>query len=135
MNVFALDSRSTLALYEHLFMSLSSKKIPVVYVEDKKYKEIFIRSEKMKLARNIAVADIVLITNEKTLEHCDRQKKLKNKKICFSTEYRFLKQSNAVVGASYWKKGRAQLLFVANRLKAFKIALSPEYRKFMIETL
>ena len=57
------------------------------------------------------------------------------KPIIFVTNYHFLKISDEIVGAFYWRKGRSQLLFIKKRLQQHDITLPKEYQSFMIDEL
>ncbi len=138
-HLFALDKESTLNLYQHVFSALSSAHPVFVYVEDPEYKAVFADADTMVLAKRMEEADVILITNRRMFDKVLHQKDLHlyqdKKTLLFATDYHILKDSKEVVGALYWKKGRSQLLFVKNRLKALGIVLSGEYHKYIIEAL
>ena len=109
-----------------------------IYTNDREYQEVFGFSRDLILVKNPEEADIVLITNESTLNAMLQEKKtnpkMKMSKF-FVTDYHFLKKSKAILGAFYWRKGRSQLLFIQNRLEIYHIVLPEEYREFIIEAL
>ena len=139
MHLNAVDRGSTLKIYHSVFSALSPKTPLVVYTNDNEYRDVFQHSKKIVLTDNAKESDIVLITNERTLidilytmnENMDISKK----PIMFVTNYHFLKISDKIVGAFYWRKGRSQLLFIKNRLEQYDISLPIEYQKFMIDEL
>ena len=131
---FALERESTIRLYEHIFSALSSSHPIAVYVEDPEYREVFLYAKNIVLAKDIQSADVALITKRAMLEKVLRTK-TKYRAVLFATSYRMLEDSKEVIGASYWKKGRVQLLFVAERLKAHGIVLPDEYEKFTVDEL
>ncbi|WP_295420958.1 hypothetical protein [Sulfurovum sp.] len=137
-HLYALDRDSTLKLYHKLFFSLSPKAEISVYVNDNEYRKIFLSSKRLQLTKEPKDADIVLITDERTLEKvlAKRQDIQTDKKpILFVTDHHFLDRSKDIVGAFYWRKGRSQLLFVKNRLDQYHIVLPAEYQKFIIDEL
>ena len=138
-HLYALERESTLNMYHQIFSALVSKPIINVYTDDTEYKEVFVYSEKIVLSEKPEKSDIVLITNEATLDFVLRRNRVSsstNKKpILFVTNYRFLKKSADIIGAFYWRKGRSQLLFIKNRLDKYGIILPPEYKDFSVDTL
>ena len=134
----ALEKESTLKMYHNIFFALSSKTIVSVYVADKEYKDVFMYSEKIFLVNEPNEADVALITDEKTLLDLmswDFYTTSTKAPILFVTDYRLLKEDARIAGAFYWKKGRAQLLFVRSRLKKYGLLLPDEYQKFIIDEL
>lgn len=135
----ALESESTLKIYHGIFTALSSKTPINVYTNDKEYRDVFIHSKKIVLSNTLKESDIALVTDERTLKDIlyvkNTNRNFDKKLIIFVTNYHFLKISEEVVGAFYWRKGRSQLLFIKNRLKQHNITLSKEYQSFMIDEL
>lgn len=137
-HLYALDRDSTLKIYHKLFFSLSPKAEISVYVKDNEYRKIFLTSKRLHLVEDPKEADIVLITNEKTLDQVLAQEKISKtdkKTILFVTDYHLLARYNEVVGAFYWRKGRSQLLFVKSRLDKYHISLPDEYQRFIVDVL
>ena len=118
---------------------MTSKLLVSVYINDKEYRNVFKYSKQIILSKRLEDADIVLITEERTLKSVLKKMKVnKGKKkmpILFVTKYKFLKSSEDILGASYWSKGRSQLLFIKNRLDKRFIVLPRAYRKFTIDEL
>ncbi|MEA2111948.1 MAG: hypothetical protein U9P71_07875 [Campylobacterota bacterium] len=54
-----------------------------------------------------------------------------NSKIIFSNKYRLFKQSNRVVGAFFWQKGRPNIIFDRERLQKSGIELSDNFQKYI----
>lgn len=137
--LIALDKESTLKFYQHIFSAITSTHPVFVYVEDAEYKEVFREADEIFLAKHMQEADVVLLTNKTMLGKVLHQKNLHLQKaknpLLFATDYHILKESNAVIGAFYWKKGRAQLLFIRSRLMAHGIVLGKEYEKYIIDAL
>lgn len=134
----ALERESTLKMYHGIFSALSSKKIITVYTTDKEYRKVFATSKRFFLAREPEESDIVLITNRSTLESMLKRNIINEntkRPILFVTDYRLLKNSEEVVGAFYWRKGRSQLLFIDSRLQEHNITLPKAYQNFMIDEL
>ena len=138
-HLYALERESTLKIYHEVFSVLVSKPVVHVYTNDKEYKKIFATSKRMILSNVPEESDIILITNRSALFKIMREKQWavdKDKKpILFVTDYRLLKNSFDIVGAFYWRKGRSQLLFIKNRLKAYQITLPSEYEAFIVDAL
>ena len=137
-HLHALEKESTLKMYHNIFFALSSKIIVSVYVSDKEYKDVFMYSKKIFLVNEPNEADIVLITDKKTLlDLMSRDIYTTSTKtpILFVTDYRLLKEDARIVGAFYWKKGRSQLLFIRSRLKKYGLLLPYEHQKFIIDEL
>ena len=132
--LFALDKESTLKFYQHIFTAITTANPVLVYVEDPEYREVFMGVDKILLAKHMKESDVVLLTNETMLEKVLNLQEVE-KPLLFATDYHILAASKDVIGAFYWKKGRAQLLFVESRLKAHDIVLSREYKKFIIDEL
>lgn len=137
--LYALERESTLKIYHGIFTALSSKTPINVYTNDKEYRDVFLHSKKIVLSNTLETSDIALVTDERTLKdilYTKYSNRNCNKKpIIFVTNYHFLKISEDVVGAFYWRKGRSQLLFIKNRLKQYNITLPKEYKSFMIDEL
>lgn len=137
--LFALDRGSTLKMYHGIFSALSSKPSITVYTNDKEYRDVFSYSKRIFLTKEPEEADIALITNERSLKRILYRFKVNTnvskKPILFVTDYHFLKESDDIVGAFYWRKGRSQLLFIKQRLKEHDITLPREYQSFMIDAL
>lgn len=138
-HLYALDRESTLKMYHKLLFSLSPKAIVSVYVDDDEYRKVFSFSKRIQLINEPENADIVLITNESTLysilENPILQNSIYKKPILFATDYRFLKRSDDIIGAFYWRKGRSQLLFIKDRLDRHHILLPREYKDFLVDEL
>ncbi len=137
-HLYALDRDSTLKIYHKLFFSLSPKAEISVYVNDNEYRQVFLTSKRLRLVSDPKEADIVLITNARTLDKVFTQNQtseIGKKPILFVTDYHLLDRSEEIVGAFYWRKGRSQLLFVKNRLDKYNITLPDEYQKFTVDEL
>jgi hypothetical protein len=137
-HLYALERDSTLKIYHKLFFSLAPKAVISVYVNDEEYRQVFLTSKKLYLVSDPKEADIVLITNERTLGRVfaeNQSLKIGRKPILFVTDYHFLGKSENIVGAFYWRKGRSQLLFIKNRLDKYNITLPDEYQRFTVDEL
>jgi len=128
----ALEVKSTLKIYHDIFTSLTHKERFSVYTESKIYKNVFSKSKRIILSRTPSSADIILITKKDTLR---KLLKYTKKSILFTTKYNLLDNSDDIIGAFYWRKGRSQLLFIKNRLKKHGISLPGKYSKYIIDTL
>ena len=118
-----------------------------VYTTDPEYRKVFTTSKRIFLTQKPEKSDVILITNKAALQSILNRSTLQNtlnryrtghdgiKPILFVTDYRFLKDSEDIVGAFYWRKGRSQLLFIEKRLKEQGIVLPKAYQKFMIDEL
>jgi hypothetical protein len=135
----AAERESTLKIYHSLFNALSLKAPILVYTNDNEYRDVFQHSKRIVLTDNATESDIVLITNERTLNDIlytmNENLDISKKPIMFVTNYHFLKISDKIVGAFYWRKGRSQLLFIKKRLEHYEITLPEEYQRFMIDEL
>jgi len=138
-HLYALEKESTLKMYHRIFAALSPKASITVYTKDKEYRDVFRHSKRIFLSDKLEESDIVLITEGRTLSNILSSIKINTdfgkKPIIFVTNYHFLKMSNDIVGAFYWRKGRSQLLFIEKRLKEHNITLPKEYQNFMIDEL
>ena len=138
-HLYGLERKSTLKIYHGVFTALSQKTSINVYTEDKEYRDVFKYSKRIFLSDKLEEADIVLITGERALNNIlstiNVNTSSGKKPIIFVTNYHFLKISDDIVGAFYWRKGRSQLLFIKNRLKQHNITLPKEYQNFMIDEL
>lgn len=130
--LYALEKESTLKFYHHILDALSSKSVVSVYVNQSDYQTIFAQSKHIKLVTNLEEADLVLITDSMVLNEV---LELETKPLLFATKYRYLEESKEIIGAFYWSKGRAQLLFISQRLKNRGIQLPSEYIKYMVDML
>lgn len=136
--LYALERESTLKMYHGIFSALSSKTRVSVYTDDQEYKKVFATSRRIFLSKKPEESDIILITNRSTLQRMlngNKVNKNAEKPILFVTDYRFLKDSEDIVGAFYWRKGRSQLLFVKKRLEQQAIRLPKAYQNFMVDEL
>jgi len=137
--LFALERESTLKMYHGIFSALSSKTTIFVYTNDKEYRDVFKYSKRIFLTDELKEADVVLITDGRSLKRIVYRLKVNTnvskKPILFVTDYHFLEQFDDIVGAFYWRKGRSQLLFIKKRLDAQNITLPRDYQKFIIDEL
>ena len=126
-------------MYHGIFSAFSPNGSVKVYTHDKECKEVFKHSKKIILSDKLEESDIALITDERTLQivlyRLKVNKNLHKKPILFVTNYHFLKVSEDILGAFYWRKGRSQLLFIRKRLEQQNITLPQEYQNFIIDTL
>lgn len=138
-HLYALERESTLKMYHGIFAALSPKASINVYTKDKEYRNVFSHSKRIFLSDKLEESDIVLITEARTLNNVlytiNRNTDVGKKPIIFVTNYHFLKMSDDIVGAFYWRKGRGQLLFIKNRLKQYDITLPKGYQSFIIDEL
>ena len=138
-HLHALERKSTLKMYHSIFDALSHKTSINVYTQDKEYRDVFRHSKRIVLSDKLEESDIVLITGERALNNIlstiDVNTGGGKKPIIFVTNYKFLKISDDIVGAFYWRKGRSQLLFIKSRLNEHNITLPKEYQNFMIDEL
>ena len=134
-----MDRESTLKMYHSIFAALSPKAPIAVYTNDKEYRDVFSHSKRIFLSDKFEEADVVLMTDESALTNIlytmNENTGFGKKPIVFVTSYHFLKMSDDIVGAFYWRKGRSQLLFIKKRLKQHDITLPKEYQSFMIDEL
>ena len=134
-----MDRESTLKMYHSIFTALSPKASINVYTNDKEYRDVFSHSKRIFLSDKFEEADIVLVTEESTLSNILYRTQVNTndskKPIIFVTNYHFLKMSDDIVGAFYWRKGRSQLLFIKKRLRQHDITLPQEYQSFMVDEL
>jgi hypothetical protein len=134
--LYALDTKSTLNIYHEIFSSLFGEKMISVYTKDKELRHVFQYSKKIILSDNVANATIVLVSSKANLITLKKEILENNANpIMFTTNYRLLQESNNIVGAFYWKKGRSQLLFIKPRLDKYNIHLTPKYKPFVIDEL
>ena len=138
-HLYALEKKSTLKMYHSIFAALSPKASIAVYTNDKEYRDVFSHSKRIFLSDKLQDADIVLITDERTLNNIlywvKANTNMEKKPILFVTNYHFLDKSDDILGAFYWRKGRSQLLFIRDRLKEHNITLPQAYKNFMIDEL
>lgn len=131
---YALEVRSTLKLYHHLFSSMSSKKSVNVYVEDVEYANIFVKSKYINLVSDVDKADFILVTTDKMLMKLNT-KHMSNDTIIITNKYSHMTQSDKIVGAFYYRKGRKQFLFVKPRLEEHNVTLPSMYKKYIVDEL
>ena len=138
-HLYAMDRESTLKMYHSIFAALSPKASIAVYTKDQEYRDVFSHSKRLFLSDKLEEADIVLVTEESRLNNVlykiQANTNDSKKPIIFVTNYHFLKMSDHIVGAFYWKKGRSQLLFIKKRLKQYDITLPKEYQSFMVDEI
>lgn len=134
-----MDRESTLKMYHSIFTALSPKASIAVYTKDQEYRDVFSHSKRISLSDKFEEADIALVTEESTLNNVLYRVQVNindsKKPIIFVTNYHFLKMSDDIVGAFYWRKGRSQLLFIKKRLGQHNITLPKEYQSFMVDEI
>lgn len=69
-------------------------------------------------------ADIVFLSNKDDIEHNCKAKYI------FATSYSLYKNSNKVVGAFFWQKGRPSIIIKSDMLKKLDVQLSLEFQKY-----
>jgi hypothetical protein len=137
-HLYALDTQSTLNVYRDLLSSLVPKQVIRVYVPDQELHEVFAHSKKMIPVPEPTEADIVIVPNQSVYRFIRAKlTSMKEKKmpLFFATDYRVLRDSDEVVGALYWRKGRSQLLFVDERLQKHGIKLPVRYQRYSVDAL
>jgi len=135
-HLYALDTKSTLNIYHEIFSSLFGEKMISVYTKDKELRYVFQYSKKIVLSDYIESATIILVSSKANLITLKKEILENNANpIMFTTNYRLLQESNNIVGAFYWKKGRSQLLFIKPRLAKYNIHLAAKYKPFVIDEL
>jgi hypothetical protein len=92
-------------------------KSPSYYTTDKS----FLTKLKVPKSKSIQNADILLFPENRDV-----------KKILIVDNYDKLQKNQKSIGAIYMKKGRTQIIFVDERLKAKGIRLSRKYRKYIM---
>ena len=134
--MYALDTKSTLNIYHEIFSSLVGEKRISVYTKNKELRHAFQSSKKIVLSDNVENSTIVVVSSKSELIALKKDFLENNANpIMFTTDYRLLQESNNIVGAFYWKKGRSQLLFIKPRLDKYNIHLAPKYKPFVIDEL
>jgi predicted GTPase len=73
-------------------------------------------------SKSMKNADVLLFPKDKN-----------SKKVVIVDSYSTLKKNENSIGAIYIKKGRTQIMFVEERLKAKGLELSSEYKKYIIK--
>jgi len=96
----------------------SNNKSLSYYTTDKS----FLTKLKVPKSSSIKNADILLFPKNKN-----------SKKIIIVDSYSNLKKNKKSIGAIYMKKGRTQIMFVDERLKAKGLKLSSKYKKYIIK--
>ena len=137
-HIYASDTKSTLKIYHKIFSALVDKEKITVYTVDRELRDVFSHSKNIVLSNEPEYSDIVLLTNSGVYDKV--HKKLlsyegSTKPILFSTHYRLLEESDDVVGAFYWRKGRSQLIFLKNRLDKHNVQLPQKYQAFIVDGL
>ncbi len=137
-HLYAMDTQSTLNLYEDILSTLIPKEMIKVYTPNRELHDVFTHSMRLIPLSQPNEADIIIIPNKIAYENIAArlrdQKDLKMPYL-FGTDYHLLEAYPNVIGALYWRKGRSQLLFVRNRLKKLGITLPDKYRKYSVESL
>ncbi len=93
-------------------------KSPSYYTTNKS----FLTKLKISKSKSIKNADILIFPKNNN-----------SKKIIIVNSYNNLKKNEKSIGAIYMKKGRTQIMFVDERLKAKGLKLSNKYKKYIIK--
>ena len=96
----------------------SNNKSLTYYTTDKS----FLNKLKVPKAKSLNKADVLLFPKNKEV-----------KKAIIVDSYSDLKNNKKSIGAIYVKKGRTQIMFVDERLRARGLKLSPKYKKYLIK--
>ena len=96
----------------------SDKKALTYYTADKS----FMNKLKVPKTNSSKKADVLLFPKNK-----------KVKKVIIVNSYSELKHNKKSIGAIYVKKGRTQIIFVSERLKAKGLKLPSKYNKYLIK--
>ncbi len=137
-HLYAMDTRSTLNLYQDLLSALIPKKVIRVYVPDQELHDVFTHSVSLIPVSQLQKADIVIVPNKTVYERIISElasQKVSKSPLLFATDYHLLDEYPNVIGALYWRKGRSQLLFINSRLKKYGISLPEKYQKYSVDTL
>ena len=127
----ALEVRSTLKIYHDLFASLLHKSHYTIYTDDKELYRIFSKSSNISLVQTPSSADALIISKKSSLKYIPHS----GRAIILATKYSLLHHSKNIIGAFYWRKGRAQLLFIKKRLKRLGISIPAKYLKYTVNAL
>ncbi len=95
-----------------------NNKSPSYYTTNKS----FLTKLKVPKSKSVKSADILLFPKNKN-----------TKKMVIVDSYSNLKKNQKSIGAIYMKKGRTQIMFVDERLKAKGLKLSNKYKKYIIK--
>jgi len=137
-HLYAMDTRSTLNLYQDLLSALVPKQVIKVYVPDRELHDVFTHSVTLVPVSQPQEADIMIVPNKTVYERIISKlasQKVSKFPLLFGTDYHLLTAYPDVIGALYWRKGRSQLLFINSRLKKYGISLPDKYRKYSVDTL
>lgn len=121
---YAFDTGMAAKIYERLFHAVVQKEHITVYTVDEEYIEVVHLSPALELTTKLANADIALITHKKDLPSTTYP-------LVFTTDLRIYKEHPSAIGIFYWEHGRPKIIFSKERLKKFKITLSPEWSKYI----
>ena len=128
----ALDVASTLKIYHGLFSSLLNRAHYTIYTDDQELRDVFAKSSKISITSTPVSADIIVVSKRSTLPKITSTVQ---HTITIATKYTLLRKSKHIACAFYWRKGRAQLLFIKSRLRKLGISLPSKYRKYTVEKL
>jgi hypothetical protein len=121
------DVKYEIKILEKIAEDIIHKDVVKVYLIGYDKNRIKKFSTAFKLVKNIDDADIVIVSKE------DKSIFNIRNKIVLATDFKLLKEIPECIGALYWKKGRPHIVFIKERLKDFKIKLSKDYGKFIID--
>jgi hypothetical protein len=131
--LWAMDDASTLKLYSRIISELASPKAKV-FVDSEELAEVLKKS--FEIVSEPVQADIAIVTSEKEAKKlAGKIATMPCKPVVFATSYRLMKDYDFIVGALFWKKGRAQLLFIKKRLERCELDLSKDLRRYTVDEL
>lgn len=107
----------------------NNSKVLYVYAVAEDEREIVNHSDRLRLTQSCEKAEMVFIHQSSEIPAaCDG-----GNKIIFATRFHTFKRDRNVIGAFYWQKGRAHIIFGRERLEQKKIVLPQQYGSYIEE--
>jgi hypothetical protein len=122
-SVLASDSYWEGAILEKMLLSISQKKVPVVFSQGKDLDKVIVNMKKIHFTDNCMKADFILSDEQELDKSCLKPKIVLN--------YRTYRNSSNAVGVFFWQKGRPTIRFSAKRLDHYGLVARGELSKFV----
>lgn len=111
------------AIFNRIIRAITAKRVPKVYLHRGNEALVYYPG-RLQLVKRCDRAEVVVLSTLKGLPASCKGK------ILFGTRYMHLANPQ-VIGAFFWQKGRPNILFYRNRLKAREIDLGRDFDKYI----
>lgn len=121
-------SNAEIKIIEKISTSFFSGQKVTAWGENSEHKNIIKQSTKFNAIETPDSARLLIVS--KTVPQ-----NLAKNSVIIAMDYSLLEKDDRIIGALFWQKGRPNLIFIRERMKRNNLTLSPEFDKYIEESL